>query len=156
MSKVIVHEMKYYGEKVNSDIDVVNYSDEYYNDYRSICRDCFMNLSIATNLDPNSFYTQEEMNKKKSNVFIMFIDKEMVGSVEIYENIIDHLFVNQKYQNKGYGKKLLFFAINRLQEVGINEITLFVADLNKEAIQLYSNNGFKCTNTTIDNWGEWA
>lgn len=153
MSKVIVHEMKYYGEKVSSNIDVVNYSDEYYNDYRSICCDCFRNLSIATNLDPDLFYTQEEMNKKKSNVFIMFIDKEMVGSVEIYENIIDHLFVNQKYQNKGYGKKLLLFAINHLQEVGINEITLFVADLNKEAIQLYLNNGFKCTNTTIENWG---
>jgi len=76
----------------------------------------------------------------------------MVGSVEIHENIIDHLFVNQRYQNKGYGKKLLFFAINRLQEAGINEIILFVADLNKEAIQLYLNNGFKCTNTIIDNW----
>jgi hypothetical protein len=36
MAEVIVHEMKYYGGKVNSDIDVVNYSDEYYNDYRSI------------------------------------------------------------------------------------------------------------------------
>lgn len=152
MTEVIVHEMKYYDGKVNSDIDVVNYSDEYYNDYRSICCDCFRNLSIATNLDPDSFYTQEEMNKKKSNVFIMFIDKEMVGSVEIHENIIDHLFVNQKYQNKGYGKKLLFFAINHLQEAGINEIILFVADLNKEAIQLYLNNGFKCTNTIIDNW----
>ena len=152
MTEVIVHEMKYYGEKVNSDIDVVNYSDKYYNDYRSICCNCFRNLSIATNQDPDSFYTQEEMNKKKSNVFIMFIDNEMVGSVEIHENIIDHLFVNQKYQNKGYGKKLLFFAINRLQEAGINQIILFVADLNKEAIQLYLNNGFKCTNTIIDNW----
>jgi len=152
MTEVIVHEMKYCGVKVNSDIDVVNYSDEYYNDYRSICCDCFRNLSIATNQDPDSFYTQEEMNKKKSNVFIMFIDNEMVGSVEIHENIIDHLFVNQKYQNKGYGKKLLFFAISRLQEAGINEIILFVADLNKEATQLYLNNGFKCTNTIIDNW----
>ncbi|WP_246565896.1 GNAT family N-acetyltransferase [Tissierella carlieri] len=100
----------------------------------------------------NAFYTREEMNEKKSNVFIMFIDKEMVGSVEIHENIIDHLFVNPKYQNKGYGKKLLFFAINRLQEAGTDEITLFVADLNKEAVQLYLNNGFKCINTTIENW----
>jgi ribosomal protein S18 acetylase RimI-like enzyme len=153
MTEVIVHEMKYYGGKVNSDIDVVNYSNEYYNDYRRICCDCFRSLSIATNQNPDSFYTQEEMNEKKYDVFIMSIDKEMVGSVEIHENIIDHLFVNPKYQNRGYGKKLLFFAINRLQEAGTDEITLFVADLNKEAIQLYLNNGFKCTNTTIENWG---
>ena len=153
MTEVIVHEMKYYGGKVNSDIDVVNYSNEYYNDYRRICCDCFRNLSIATNQNPDSFYTQGEMNEKKFNVFIMFIDEEIVGSVEIYENIIDHLFVNPKYQNKGYGKKLLFFAINRLQEAGIDQISLFVADLNKEAVQLYLNNGFKCINTTIENWG---
>lgn len=153
MTEVIVHKMKYYGGKVNSDIDVINYSNEYYNDYRRISCDCFRDLSIATNLNPDSFYTQEEMNEKRHNVFIMFIDQEMVGSVETHENIIDHLFVNPKYQNKGYGKKLLFFAINHLQETGTDEIILFVADLNKEAIQLYLNNGFKCINTTIENWG---
>ena len=152
MAEVIVHEMKYYGGKVNSDIDMANYSDEYYNDYRSICCDCFRNLSIATNQDPNSFYTREEMIKKKSNVFIIFIGEEMAGSVEIYDKIIDHLFVNKKYQNRGYGKRLLFFAISRLQEEGVNEITLYVADLNKEAINLYLKNGFKLTNTTIENW----
>lgn len=153
MAEVVVHEMKYYGKKVDSDIAVVNYSDEYYNDYRSICCDCFRALNMATNQDPHSFYTLEEMNKKKLNIFIMFIDQELIGSIEIYGNTIDHLFVNPKYQNKGYGKKLLFFAINRLQQAGMDEITLFVADLNKEAIQLYLNNGFKCTNTTIENWG---
>jgi ribosomal protein S18 acetylase RimI-like enzyme len=152
MAEVIVQEMKYYGGKVKSDIDMINYSDEYYNDYRSICCDCFLYLSVATNQDPHSFYTREEMIKKKSNVFIIFIGEEMVGSVEIYDNIIDHLFVNKKYQNRGYGKRLLFFAISCLQEKGVNEITLYVADLNKEAINLYLKNEFKLTNTTIENW----
>lgn len=152
MAEVIVHEMKYYGGEVNSDIDVVNYCDDYYNDYRSICCDCFRKLSIATSQDPHAFYTREEMIKKKCNVFIIFIGEEMIGSVEIYDNIIDHLFVNKKYQNKGYGKRLLSFAISCLQEKGINDITLYVADLNKEAINLYINNGFKRTNTIIDNW----
>lgn len=153
MAEVLVHEMQYYGGKVTSDIEVVNYIDEYYNDYRRICCDCFRSLSIATNLDPDSFYTKEEMINRKSHVFIMLKNKEIVGSVEIVENVIDHLFVNEKYQNKGYGKKLLFFAINRLQQSGIKQIILYVADLNKEAIQLYLNNGFKCINTTKENWG---
>lgn len=153
MTEVIVHEMKYYGGQVDSDIDVVNYNDEYYNDFRRICCDCFRSLSMATNLDPDSFYTREEMIKKQSNVFIMLKNKEMIGSVEVHENVIDHLFVNEKYQNKGYGKKLLFFAINRLQQARIKQITLFVADLNNKAIRLYLNNGFKCTNTMKENWG---
>lgn len=152
MAEVIVHEMKYYGCKVKSDIDVVNYSNEYYNDYRRICCDCFRKLSIATNLDPDLFYTREEMMKKKSFVFILIINKEMIGSVEINKNVIDHLFVSEKYQNQGYGKKLLFFAINLLQETGIKQITLYVADLNNKAIQMYLNNGFKCINTTKETW----
>ncbi len=153
MTEVLVHEMQYYGGKVTSDIEVVNYRGEYYNDYRRICCDCFRSLSIATNLDPDSFYTREEMINRKSHVFIMLINKEIVGSVEIVENVIEHLFVNEKYQNKGYGKKLLLFAINLLQQSGIEQIILYVADLNKEAIQLYLNNGFKCINTTKEIWG---
>ncbi|MEG2288994.1 MAG: GNAT family N-acetyltransferase [Clostridium sp.] len=152
MTEVIVHEMQYYGGKVNSSIEVVNYNDEYYNDYRKICCDCFRSLSIATNQDPDSFYTRAEMMKKKSKVFILFTNGEMIGSVEIYENVIDHLFVREKYQNQGYGRKLLFFAINRLQQAEINQITLYVADLNNKAIQLYLNNGFKCIKTTKENW----
>lgn len=153
MAEVIVHEMQYYGGQVKSDIQIINYSDEYYDDHRSICCDCFRSLSIATNQDPDSFYTRQEMIKKKSSVYILFINKEMIGSVEINENEIDHLFVKEKYQNQGYGKKLLFFAINRLQQARINKITLYVADLNSKAVQLYLNNGFKCTNTTKENWG---
>ncbi|WP_346931326.1 GNAT family N-acetyltransferase [Clostridium sp.] len=152
MAEVVVHKMQYYGGKVSSNIDVVNYCDKYYNDFRSICCDSFRSLSIATNQNPHAFYTREEILKKKHHVFIMFINNEMVGSVEIFENVIDHLFVNEKYQNKGFGKKLLFFAINRLQQSDIEKIILYVLDLNKRAIQLYLNNGFKCTNTTIENW----
>lgn len=153
MAEVIVHEMQYFGGKVSSDIYVVNYCDDYYDDYRTICCDCFRSLSIATNQDPDLFYTRKEMMEKKPGVFILYKNKEMVGAVDIKENVIDHLFVNKKYQNQGYGKKLLFFAINRLQQAGYEKVILYVADLNKEAIQLYLNNGFKCTNTTKENWG---
>lgn len=48
MAEVVVHEMQYYGGKVSSDIEVVNYSDKYYNDYCNICSDSFRSLSIAT------------------------------------------------------------------------------------------------------------
>lgn len=75
------------------------------------------------------------------------------NSKEINENVIDHLFVNEKYQNQGYGKKLLFFAINYLQKSGVKQIILYVADLNSKATELYLNNGFKCINTIKDDWG---
>lgn len=154
MSKVVVHEMQYYGDEVNSEIELVNYSEKDYEDYRKICCDCFRSLSLSTGLDPDEFYTEEEMNKKKDNVFIMFINEEMIGSVEIYDNTIDHLFVNEKYQNKGYGTKLLNFAISYLQKLGQKELRLLVADLNENAVSLYLKNGFKIVNTIVDTWGE--
>lgn len=153
MSEVIVHEMKYYGGEVSSDVSLVNYCDDYYEEYRKICCDCFRSLSLATNLDPDEFYTTEDMIKKKDTVYLMFLKEEMIGSVEIHDNIIDHLFVNERYQKRGYGKKLLLFAINYLQQLGVKDIILYVADINKEAVQLYLNNGFKITKTTKEHWG---
>lgn len=150
MSKVVVHEMHYYGDEVNSDIELVNYREKDYEDYKKICCDCFRSLSLATGLDPDEFYTKEEMNKKKDNVFLMFINEEMIGAVEIYDNTIDHLFVNEKYQNKGYGTKLLNFAISYLQKLGQKELRLLVADLNENAVSLYLKNGFKIVNTIVD------
>jgi ribosomal protein S18 acetylase RimI-like enzyme len=152
--KVLVHEMKYFGEKVSSDLNLANYNGVFYDEYRRIVCECFHDLRLATNLDPDTYYTPEEMNEKKPNVFILLENNEIVGSVQLCENILDVLFVNPKYQNKGYGKKLLHYAINRMQEAEIEDITLYVADLNTKAIQLYLNNGFKCTKSIWDNWGE--
>ena len=152
--KVLVHEMKYCGEKVFSDLNLANYDDVFYNEYRRIICECFHDLNLATNRDPDTYYTPEEMNEKKPNVFILLENNEIIGSVQIKENIIDVIFVSPKYQNKGYGKKLLDYAINRMQQAGIEDITLYVADLNKKAVQLYLNYGFKCTNSIWDNWGE--
>lgn len=79
--------------------------------------------------------------------------KEIIGAVDINENEIEHLLVNIKYQNKGYGTKLLKFAVSHIQHQGIKkDIVLCVADINKEAVQLYLKNGFKCVNTFTDNW----
>ena len=55
----------------------------------------------------------------------------------MYENEIDDLIVNPKYQGKGYGKKLLLFAISSLQKRGKKPIFLHVANWNSKAIHLY-------------------
>ncbi|MBS4535710.1 GNAT family N-acetyltransferase [Clostridium sp. D2Q-14] len=73
----------------------------------------------------------------------------MIGSVAIYGNEIDDLIVSKEYQKKGYGKKTLIFAINRMQQKNISPIILHVADWNQGAIKMYLNNGFKITKTEI-------
>lgn len=112
MAEVIVYEMKYCGGKADSDISAANYRDENYDEYRKICRECFRDLSISANQDPDAFYSKEEMSEKKSDVFIAFCKNEIIGSVEIHGNIIDHLFVNKKFQNKATEKNRCFLPLS--------------------------------------------
>lgn len=152
MTKVLVHEMKYCGENVDSDMHLVKYSSEYYEQYKRVSCDSFRELSLATHIDPDAFYTREEMAQKNEVFMLLSEDSEIIGAVDIDKNNIDHLFVNVKYQNQGYGKKLLTFAVSLILKAGLKDITLCVADLNKKAIQLYLNNGFKTVGSVIDNW----
>ena len=67
----------------------------------------------------------------------------MIGSVACYGNEIDDLIVKQSEQGKGYGKKLLLWALNHIRESNSDPITLHVAEWNEGALKLYENTGFK-------------
>lgn len=84
---------------------------------------------------------------KSENIFILEIDNHLAGSVAIYKNEIDDLFVAKSYQRKGYGKGLLRFAVARMQRMGVSPIILHVADWNRGAISLYTKNGFRIVKT---------
>ena len=91
-------------------------------------------------------------NQDRETVFFLFFCKliennEIIGSVACYGNEIDDLIVNKEYQNKGYGKKLLLWAMNLIRKNNNDPITLHVAKWNKNALKLYTNIGFVITNT---------
>lgn len=153
MTEVLVHKMQYFGGRAESDLNLVKYEDKYYDQYRKVSCDCFRSLSLATNMDPDRFYTREDLMEMKDSVLILLIKDEVVGAVETGDGSIEHLFVKTTHQNKGYGKKLLDYGIKRLQQESDKPVTLYVDDLNKSAIRLYENNGFKIVESVIDNWG---
>ena len=143
MKKIAAHEMRYQGDKVSSDLEVTNYGDPYFEEYRDIYNDCFRAMRTALGLDPDCCGTREQLLQKRSDIFLLLKDGEMIGSVAIYGNEIDDLIVSGKYQGRGYGKQLLLYAVNYLQSNGKGPISLHVADWNKVAVQLYLNNGFQ-------------
>lgn len=149
--QIEIYEMKYFGNRINTDIDLINYKNRYYKIFKDTICDSFKEISLKTGLDADIYYSKEELLERKDNIFILFNDEEIIGSVEI-DNIIDHLFVNKKYQNKGYGKEILKFAINKLQTENILDIRLFVLKINKKAIDLYLKNNFKIINTIVEEW----
>ena len=145
--KIIAHQMQYDGQKVYSNIKTVNYSDIYYEEYKAVYNDCFRPMRMALELSPDGCDTREQLAKKKSDIYLLIMGRNIVGSVAMYENEIDDLIVNPAYQRKGYGKKLLLFAISTLQKRGKEPVTLHVADWNSKAIDLYLKNGFKFVKT---------
>ncbi|MEG0693215.1 MAG: GNAT family N-acetyltransferase [Oscillospiraceae bacterium] len=150
--QIVAHTMEYDGENFDFDLNVTNYITDDYNEYKRVYEDCFFEMRTALELYPvNCCDSNETLLEKSSQIFILRENKVFIGSVAIYGNEIDDLIVAKEFQNKGYGKKLLLFAISKMKNDDINSIILHVADWNKNAINLYLNNGFIISKTETVN-----
>lgn len=146
--KILAYEMEYKGEMVNSDIELSAFRDDYFEEYKNVYNKCFYDMRKFLDVQPYCFYSSiDELGDKKEKIFILKENDELIGSVAIVDDEIDDLIVNPKYQGKGYGKKLLFYAINKMQVLKVEKITLHVAKWNEKALKLYESIGFKCVKT---------
>lgn len=88
------------------------------------------------NVEHQKKYLQNEINEGK-DVF-MLVEEYPVGIVSIKDNLIENLYVLPEEQGKGYGTKLLLFAISKCK----GEAVLWILDNNVRAYNLYSKHGF--------------
>lgn len=146
---IIAHTMEYTGGEMSSpSLTLRSYADRDYPSYSEAYNDCFAGMRRALGLVPvNCCDTREVLLNKSENIFILEIDNHLAGSVAIYKNEIDDLFVAKSYQRKGYGKGLLRFAVACMQRMGVSPIILHVADWNRGAISLYTKSGFRIVKT---------
>lgn len=146
--EILAYEMEYTGEIVNSDIELIAFRDDYFEEYKNVYNKCFYDMRKFLDIQPYCFYSSiDELGDKKEKIFILKENDELIGSVAIVDGEIDDLIVNPKYQGKGYGKKILLYAINKMQSLKVEKITLHVAKWNEKAVRIYENNGFKCVKT---------
>lgn len=142
---IIVYKMQYMGDILDTDIELQLFNEKFYDIYERVYNECFYEMRKELNIKPYNFYNSiEQLVDKKANLWLLFENNDLVGSVACIDNEIDDLIVNKKYQKQGYGKKLLFFAISYLQKNNIYPIILHVTKWNENAIRLYSKYGFKC------------
>lgn len=136
--KVVVHNMKYVGQKRYSRLMMIHYQDQYYQEFIEVHQESFKKMSdYLQSKEDTIFYSREYQLQEKEYTFLLIIQQELIGSIYIKDNDIERLFVSVKHQKQGYGKQLLNFGIAYLQDKGINDITLSVADFNKGALQLF-------------------
>lgn len=149
MKEIIAYEMEFAEKRFEDvDIELIPFEEKYYTEYERIYNECFYDMRKELDVKPYSFYSDYlQIKDKAKNIFLFIRNNEIVGSVACYENEIDDLIVNKKYQNNGIGQKLLIWAINHIRTYSSQSITLHVAKWNEKALCIYQNNGFIITRT---------
>lgn len=81
-----------------------------------------------------------------AKIFVLWLDDEIIGFVslrEIFERgEITNLAVKSSHQSKGYGRKLLRFALDTMSNDGMETAFLEVRVSNLKALELYKSEGF--------------
>ena len=84
-------------------------------------------------------YLRREMDAGKS--VYMLINDYPVGIVSVHGGLIENLYVLPSEQRKGYGSRILEFAIRKCQGTP----KLWILNINEGAYRLYTKKGFKET-----------
>jgi len=142
-----VHEMEYRGGLLNESIQLRNYTMSDYPEYSTIYEDSFCEMRTSLGLCRECCKSSGELLNNKDSIFILEGNGHLIGSVSVIGNEIDDLFVAYEYRSKGYGQKLLRYAVSYLQKRNFSRIILHVADVNKAALSMYIENGFIITST---------
>ena len=119
----IIKDEKIYNDNINTEKTINNYYENVYNKGNN-------KLFIAVDNDIVCGY-----------IFIKITNPE--ENAEIYkESIIDALYVDKEYRNKGIATKLIEKAKEYSKEIGAKKISISVIKDNEIALKLYYKLGF--------------
>lgn len=138
----IVYTLEYTGGLIKENICLRNYNGTDYEQYKRKYEDSFYAMRSSLGLPRECCKSRKELLNNKNNIFIYENNDIIIGSVAVYGNEIDDLFVADEYRINGLGLKMLRFAIAFLQKRNTDKIILHVADVNKVALSMYLKNGF--------------
>jgi len=120
--------------------EILKYSDK----YREQILDIWEKSVIATHdfLKATDFQSIKEIVKKIDfNVFEVYClayKSEVIGFIGVVEQKIEMLLLSPTHIDKGFGKKLLEFAINKLKAYKVD-----VNEQNTNAVKFYEKNRFE-------------
>lgn len=109
------------------------HSESWKESHRAFCSEEFVQLHTV---ERQQEYLQKEMQQGKK--LYMLIEDAPVGIISIKERLIENLYVLPDCQRRGYGSKLLKYAIEQCQ----GEPTLWILSNNTRAESFYCKHGF--------------
>lgn len=166
---------------MRSDLSLVNFEKKHYETYQKLINSCFFQMRYEIGIKPYLEYcdTLEETLKQSHNIYLYINeDDELIAAITFDDNKITNVAVGLAHQGQGIGRRIVEFAISRIQAIqsirqteqiyhkGRAEpkkpINLTVAKWNKNAVGLYLSMGFAivketevkgvCTQDEEGNW----
>ncbi|KKR02818.1 MAG: Acetyltransferase, GNAT family [Candidatus Uhrbacteria bacterium GW2011_GWF2_39_13] len=134
------------------EIELIPYQVAHNTEYLDVLGDAFYPVREALDLVPYNWYQNNQktategfmMSSEKGCLFGYFVEKELVGVLEIVENEIETIAVKVQHQGKGVGTILLNTAINMIfREDSNKEIFLSLLGGNQKALRLYERQNFQ-------------
>lgn len=112
------------------------HSESWKESHKSFCSKDFIEQHSAKQQEA---YLRSEMETGKK--VYMLVEAHPVGIVSIHGSLIENLYILPDEQQKGYGTKLLLFAMRQCQQVPV----LWILENNQRAYSLYFKYGFRKT-----------
>lgn len=146
MIKRLAHKMEYVNPAAErTTVSLVPYEPGYQEQYKLIYNACYHEMRESLGIKPYDFIqTDSFFDQGMKDVYILTDNGKLIGSVKLKGSEIDDLIVDPEYQNMGYGKQILLWALENIKS---EKIYLKVAGWNQRAIRLYEKNGFEITET---------
>ena len=150
--------MEYRGGALTSDLGprLTPFEDKYYDEYQKVGNAIFAELLSMLRSNIRQFFPLEEVRARET--YLWFEDGELVGSIRTHHDRernlheIERLMVAPRSQGKGYGTKLLNFAVAKLQQAHRAPIVLTVAAGNDRAVRMYERFGFVPLGEEMEEW----
>lgn len=103
--------------------------------------------------DPSKEMVEGYVNESKT--YAAVDNGKVVGLMVLFENCpneleIKNIAVNPSYQGKGYGKKLIQFAISESKLLGYQKLVICTGNSSVYQLSFYQNSGFQIVETFLD------
>lgn len=118
----------------------VIHSESWKESHKDLCSAGFLEAHTP---ERQKSYLEAEMEQGAQ--IYMLVDQKPVGIVSAQGCLIADLYVLPSEQNKGYGTRLLAFAVTKCQ----GPPSLWVLSSNQRARKFYERNGFRPTGTVV-------
>ena len=148
--KFTVHTMEYAGGRAETSLDLRNYQDSDYEEYRTMYNGCFLAMRTALGLQPAECCAgREELARRRSEIWILESSGTLAGSVAVYGNESDDMGGKGEFQGRGLGRGLLQGALALLESEGGGRAVPHVAVWNRRAMEMYRKQGFRIIKTEV-------